>query len=276
MMSENKKKDMPKLCHRIISRRSALHQPQARHLTWLVLLRTVLLSVQLVPFKLLQGKVAVVQGQSTVNLTQVRHNNSVTKYPDRTKLNPYEEGCLYSHGIQPTKRTCSSDDTDTADAFCSLNEMNYMEIRIVANNWESTVYEAWLFQILLSELLQVPTTIEAGRGELASLNFYNTNADYEYGVHTTYESLKRANSIEGSDCTLLDTRNNPNITCAHVIPEIWKGNECTHIFLDFSIIANLIYLNHFSSHPLQVYNHQASYVSWFSKMCWNHRKHLVL
>jgi hypothetical protein len=206
-------------------------QPQTRQLTGFmrVFLPTMLLTVQLLLVLALQGKVVIVQGGSTLNSTEAHHNNTIAKDPNRTKLNPYEEGCLYSYGIQPTKRTCNSDDVDTADAFCAMNDMNYMEIRILAYNWESIVYEAWLLQILLSEILQVPTTIEAGRGETASLNFYNTNAEYEYGVHTTYESLKKAYSIEGGDCTLVDTRNNPNITCSHVIPEIWKGNDCFHI-----------------------------------------------
>ena len=40
--------------------------------------------------------------------------------------------------------------------------MNHPEIRIFAYDWESSLFQAWILQILLSELLDIPATIETG------------------------------------------------------------------------------------------------------------------
>ena len=150
---------------------------------------------------------------------------NITKYPDLSDApNPYEEGCLYSHGLQYIQRTCNSDDTDTSK--CSENEMEYLEIRIHTGDWESIVYESWILQILLSEILHVPTTIDSGLGNAVALNFYNPLGEYSYGRYTLYDSLAAAyNSVDGDCVSVIQSQkdDNPNVTCAHVIPESWRG-----------------------------------------------------
>ena len=102
---------------------------------------------------------------------------NITRYPDvNHKRNPYDEGCLYSYGLQDIQRTCNSEDTDTTK--CSSNDLNYMEIRIHTGDWESITYESWIIQILLSEILHVPTTIDAGLGNVESLNFFHSEGGY--------------------------------------------------------------------------------------------------
>jgi hypothetical protein len=166
--------------------------------------------------------------QFTAAFNATRRN--ITKFPDWTnQRNPYEEGCLYSHGLQDTQRTCNSDDTDTSK--CSENDMQYMEIRIHTGDWESITYESWIIQILLSEILHVPTTIDAGLGNDLTLNFYNNRGEFAYGKFTLYDSLATAYRSVHGDCVPIiqkERGHNPNVTCAHVIPESWRGTfRCT-------------------------------------------------
>ena len=150
---------------------------------------------------------------------------NITRYPDiNNKLNPYDEGCLYSYGLQNIQRTCNSEDTDTTK--CSNNDLKYMEIRIHTGDWESITYESWIMQILLSEMLHVPTTIDSGYGNDGSLNFYNSLGDFSYGRYSLYDSISTAYFSENGDCVPIiqgKKLQNPNITCAHVIPESWRG-----------------------------------------------------
>ena len=166
---------------------------------------------------------------TTAAFNATRRN--ITKYPDWTnQRNPYEEGCLYSHGLQDMPRTCNSDDDDGGDSDtskCSKNDMQYMEIRIHTGDWESITYESWIIQILLSEILHIPTTIDSGLGNEKTLNFYHPAGEFAYGRYTLYDSLATAYFSVNGDCVPIlqreRGRNNPNVTCAHVIPESWRG-----------------------------------------------------
>jgi hypothetical protein len=51
---------------------------------------------------------------------------------------------------------------------CRQPEFDYLEIRIATGNWDSATMLGWLTQIILSELLGVPTTIESGSRESES------------------------------------------------------------------------------------------------------------
>lgn len=160
---------------------------------------------------------------STAAFNATKRN--ITRYPDiNNKLNPYDEGCLYSYGLQDVRRTCNSEDTDMTK--CSNNDLNYMEIRIHTGDWESITYESWIIQILMSEILHVPTTIDSGFGNEESLNFYNSRGEYSYGRYTLYDSLSAAYNSKDGDCVPIiqgEKLHNPNVTCAHVIPESWRG-----------------------------------------------------
>jgi hypothetical protein len=93
---------------------------------------------------------------------------------------------------------------------------NYTEIRIHHSNWESSIFYAWLLQILLSERLGVPVTI--GMGPDTSLNsFYSEQNTLQYSpVVYPFEALEEANRV-GGDCKLSDKE------CVHVFPEVWNG-----------------------------------------------------
>jgi hypothetical protein len=72
-------------------------------------------------------------------------------------------------------RVCNSEDgPDAADlGHCRVpyEGLDYMEIRIHNQNWESVFFESWVLQILLSEMLDVPVTIETGSPGVNN-NFY--------------------------------------------------------------------------------------------------------
>lgn len=118
-------------------------------------------------------------------------------------------------------RTCSSDDPIDAEenGFCKKSAMNYPEVRIHAQNWESSFFEAWIMQILLSELLDVPVSIEAGTAE-ANINLYHKFSALDYGVANGFDAIETA--FETKDCRRLLSNNNEYVPCAHVIPEVWS------------------------------------------------------
>jgi len=149
--------------------------------------------------------------------------------------NPYQSGCLRSKEIEQltTKavlsrkvRICNSDDPPEAlDAGICRKEtdFDYMEIRISSENWSSVIFEAWILQILFSEILDVPTTIETGFPDV-KLNFYDAENSFggfangqDWGVLETASNLidcRKANRSRSSE----DSNYEP---CAHFIPEVW-------------------------------------------------------
>ena len=76
---------------------------------------------------------------------------------------------------------------------------------------------SWLLQILLSELLDVPATIETGLPD-AQLNFYDPRSPFGYGLSNHWDSFRRANKLEG-DCTAASKNPDAYESCAHVVPE---------------------------------------------------------
>ena len=77
----------------------------------------------------------------------------------------YHGGCLKSLVPSWNKtRICNSQDPPEAEllGYCRPSPMDYAEIRIAARDWESAVFGGWVLQILLSEILDVPTSIEGG------------------------------------------------------------------------------------------------------------------
>jgi hypothetical protein len=174
---------------------------------------------------------ATAAAAATTNFSNTMKNSS---HPWK---NPYVHGCLYEHGLVSRMRVCHSEDV-LPDAIqqghcrSSSDHIEYMEIRIQAEDWESIVYEAWILQVVLSELLNVPTTIETGSVD-GSLNFYHPDAPFQYGstavVDTTFDAaLHQAYAVQ--DCRrrrfLQQQHNNEDyIPCAHILPERWKGTR---------------------------------------------------
>lgn len=143
---------------------------------------------------------------------------------DNDIINPYTSGCLYTKEKVSQIRVCNSEDSiDTINSgiYCRIPDVDYMEIRIFSDNWESITFEAWILQILLSELLDIPTTIETGTYD-GLLNFYHRDAPMIYGAPGSNDALQLAYEI--SDCRLTTkTTTNDYQPCAHIDPERWTG-----------------------------------------------------
>ena len=154
-------------------------------------------------------------------------------------VNPYTSGCLHAKELVSHIRVCNSEDPLDASAsgICRSPEVDYMEIRIFSDNWESITFEAWILQIILSELLDVPTTIEAGSYE-GSLNFYHPDAPMEYGTPLSdNDALKFAYGI--GDCRKANKDSVDHYeACAHFDPERWTGAYYHIVYMDIDLPTN--------------------------------------
>lgn len=166
---------------------------------------------------------------------------------DGSCTNPFADGCLRQlrpdlpHYAMP--RTCNSDDdsengnsdnsplaTNNNDNTCRPSTLNYPEIRIHAQNWDSAMLSAWVMQILLSEFLNVPVTIETSTSRTtppsssssnSAGSFYDTHGRLQYGaLGYDYDALRLAHRL--GDCRLRTNKNEP---CAMIIPEVWNGQR---------------------------------------------------
>ena len=57
--------------------------------------------------------------------------------------------------------------------YCRAPNMDYTEVRVLAQDWESSIFQAWILQIVLSEILDVPVSVESGLPGL-NADFYNS------------------------------------------------------------------------------------------------------
>lgn len=144
---------------------------------------------------------------------------------------PFPKGCLYGNKKVSQIRVCNSEDAvGSPDCRPPPFADEYMEIRIHAQDWDSSLFESWILQVLLSELLEVPTTIESGSAN-GQLNLYHPDAPLIYGTQDKDEpDLALLNAFKWKDCRDLAAQRNASSTvqekyqpCAHIIPERWKG-----------------------------------------------------
>jgi len=134
-------------------------------------------------------------------------------------VNPYTiGGCLAQRGLS-YQRVCTSQDSVESKlaGYCKEPVFDYPEIRIFNHNWESAFFQAWILQILLTELLGVPSSIETGDPNLVN-DFYDPDLRLSYGPSYDFEAMKRAN--EAIDCVDMTKE---AITCAHVSSETWAS-----------------------------------------------------
>lgn len=106
---------------------------------------------------------------------------------------------------------------------------DYKEIRVHTQNWESSYYSAWIVQILLGEILQVPATVESGTMELSQQNnFYDPQARLGYGTSSDWGAFRAASQAKGADCAKVQqdikTNGEDYQSCAHAAVEYWNGN----------------------------------------------------
>jgi hypothetical protein len=144
--------------------------------------------------------------------------------------NPFVEGCLKtvlgSRGEEELAemnlapevmgalngRVCNSDDQDES-LICLVNQFNYFEIRVHNANWESSIFVAWIMQIMLMEVLKVPVTVGLNSGLTSISSFYSPINSMEYSnVSYPWEALQ-----DGIDCEKTDE------DCVDVMPEVWNG-----------------------------------------------------
>lgn len=147
--------------------------------------------------------------------------------------NPYYEsgGCLRSTDKASKVRVCNSNDSPQAakSGLCHQSPLlDYTEVRMASQSWETNYMLTWLLQIVLSELVEVPTTIELGfPGN--ELDFYDPEASFGYGrTEFYYDELLTSEKVK--DCRLLledDDHDNNYQACYHLVPEVWYGDRFT-------------------------------------------------
>ena len=147
--------------------------------------------------------------------------------------NPFASGCLKNVLPEQWKklRVCNSDDPSTAAAqgLCRYPfPVDAFEIRLFTQNWDSAMFEAWLLQIILSELLDIPTTVETGRPD-SHKNFYHPTSALDGS--TSNDLLSLSGGYEHGDCRLLREHNQKDadayISCAHIVTEVWDTGLAT-------------------------------------------------
>ena len=135
--------------------------------------------------------------------------------------NPFANGgCLYNRLENWTKvRVCNSQDpSDAAEkGYCRLSPLGYAEVRIGIQNWESAIFVTYLLQILLSELLDVPSSIETSFFERQA-NLYQEDTRLRPGWSNDERALNRS-SFHG-DCVPFTTKLEGYLSCSHIIPEV--------------------------------------------------------
>lgn len=147
--------------------------------------------------------------------------------------NPYYKGGCLANRLPEWKenvRVCGSSDPKSAvaEGHCRLayNGLDYTEVRLASQNWESAFFIAWIQQIILSELLGVPTSLEPGVADL-KIDFYDETNRLDYGLAYPWDGLETAKHVK--DCRLVDNNNGKeNYTaCLHVMSEVWQNRRLT-------------------------------------------------
>ena len=164
--------------------------------------------------------------------------------------NPFEQGCLNVMSEKHDKkdipfpsafeksRICNSDDDKH---FCRKPKLADFflcdEVRIAPSNWESSIIMAWIYQILLTEILEVPVTLENADGKKGVGSFYDrtngftfVDGDYESMIHLT---LLESERVKG-DCS------KTNKPCAHVLPDIWDNGVSNNDLREYKTCLNVV------------------------------------
>ena len=154
---------------------------------------------------------------------------AVASAEDNTINNPYYSGCLREKSVNHTQlRVCNSEDPSSSleHGLCRPpNFDSYMEIRLNPGDWDSPIIAVWLVQIILSEILGVPTTVETG-GYGTSQDFYHPQSSIDYVATSNSLYLGRASDYEQGDCRLAPKDSEESYTaCAHFIPEHWHAEH---------------------------------------------------
>jgi hypothetical protein len=132
--------------------------------------------------------------------------------------NPFVEGCLKTvrdDGDHSILRACNSDDKKVGNTECIDydNSFGYPEIRIHNGDWESSIFFAWIMQIVLMEVLNVPATVGLTSEVTPTSSFYSPGNTLEYSSKSYgWEALRDTGACEATA-----------EECVHVLPEVWNG-----------------------------------------------------
>jgi len=108
--------------------------------------------------------------------------------------------------------------------MCKEPAFDYLEIRIGPGNWFSATALGWLVQIILSEVLGVPSTVESASYG-TSRDFYDPDQRLDYDNNGGTDMLTTAYRLPGSDCRSVDKSEKGYTPCAHFVPEAWGNSE---------------------------------------------------
>eukprot|EP00934_Nitzschia_sp_Nitz4_P001546 Nitzschia sp. Nitz4//scaffold248_size28759//20159//24979//NITZ4_008111-RA/size28759-snap-gene-0.11-mRNA-1//-1//CDS//3329543998//1546//frame0 len=160
---------------------------------------------------------------------------------DNVCSNPfYKAGCLRSYlpGWHKT-RVCNSDDPPEAMelGYCVPSPFDYVEVRALAQDWESSFVSTWIVQIILSEILDVPVSLETGVPGL-SVDFYDRTSRMDYGQFDPNNPAELQVAAIEQDCRnigIVDGEADPNIytSCAHIVVEGWWEDQHTTSGTDY-------------------------------------------
>jgi len=146
--------------------------------------------------------------------------------------NPFQSGCLRSYlgeKMFPNKRVCNSDDSPDAakTGLCNISPFDYDEIRILNMDWSAPMMSSWIMQIILSEVLQVPTTIETSSPD-KHFNFHDSEMPHDF-AHMTYDFQAIRTATEVGDCRKLNSKESkaevPYRSCAHIMPMVSEAGQ---------------------------------------------------
>eukprot|EP00980_Cylindrotheca_fusiformis_P009777 scaffold2156_cov115-Cylindrotheca_fusiformis.AAC.2 len=152
--------------------------------------------------------------------------------PDKqTCSNPFQQGCLKKMNVSryvDRLRICNSNDdlanatklsdeeNSTFSALCTVSEFPYLEIRIHQGDWESSYFLAWIYQIVLMELVGVPATVGLTTEMTKVTDFYSPENELQFSPFPySPEGLIKSNQV--ASCNEVEEE------CVHVLPEVWDG-----------------------------------------------------
>lgn len=115
--------------------------------------------------------------------------------------------------------------------LCREAEIKYPEVRLFSNNWEEATFETWVLQIILSELLDVPATIETAVYG-ASVEFYDPLNAIEFGGADFQTAIRTAARL--GDCRQANRSAYGYESCAHVVSEVWESHKAWEVADDSS------------------------------------------
>ena len=161
---------------------------------------------------------------------------------DNKCTNPYHIGGCLKQRIDGWKKTrvCHSEDPPESELLghCIAPDpnFNYPEIRVLTQNWESGFFLGWIIQIILSEILGIPVTLESGTSS-DIVDFYHPKSALGYGLSYDYEALRRGHAY--GDCRRMEQKEGENYqSCAHAMVQVFYGQEAEwNALLDEGIIT---------------------------------------